>query len=104
MQGDQTRGKTDFTRHTRISRDTSLFFDNISRLCSGFGALEGVDEGFLVLDFESLDHSAGGWVDVQKIGVGEGRDLWDVVISSLSEKIINFREKCVLPTVPPPGA
>jgi len=82
MQGAQTRYRTDFPRDTRVS--TSLIFDNTSRLCSGFRALEGVDEGFLVLDFESLDHSAGGWVDIQKVGVGEGRDLWDVVVSSLS--------------------
>jgi hypothetical protein len=92
MQGAQTRYRTGFPRDTRVF--TSLFFENIGRLCSGFGALEGVDEGFLVLDFESLDHSAGGWVDIQKVGVGEGRDLWDVVVSSLSEKKLVDEEMC----------
>ena len=83
---------------------TSLFFGKIGRLSSGFGTLEGVDEGFLVFDFESLDHSAGGWVDVQKVGVGEGRDFWDIVVSSFSKRCNLHNEIELSPTVPLPGA
>ena len=102
MQGDQTRYGTDFPRDTGVS--TSLFFGRIGRLSSGFGTLEGVDEGFLVFDFESLDHSAGGWVDVQKVGVGEGRDFWDIVVSSFSKRCNLHNEIELSPTVPLPGA
>ena len=47
--------------------------------------LQGFQKTFLVVEVQSLDHSLDIWIDSQKIVVLQSRDLWNVVITSLTK-------------------